>query len=121
MRPALARALDELVREEYGSNKALAEHIRVSESTIQRIRHGHIPSLTVLRKFAERTSYNLLELQRLAGMPVDPPVMSGGERSEVEDALVQAASRLTPKNRRIVQRLIDTLLAEQRAEEQDEG
>lgn len=121
MRPALARALDELVREEYGSNRELAERVQVSESTIARIRRGHIPSLATLKRLAEGIpQYSLLELQKMAGIlepsaSGDVPEMTRGKR---EQTILKIIEQLSPARQRLAEALLATLLEEQRQEDE---
>jgi len=114
----LAQAVSEKIgpNKEFSSNLAFAERVGVSEATIQRIRHGHIPSLTTLRKMAEAIpEWGLLELQRMAG--VEDIVAPGGERDEFSRALVNASALLTPAEQRAVMALIKSLVTARKDEE----
>ena len=111
----------------FSSNYAFAEHVGVSEHTVRKLRkmgkpgkyEDYRPNIETLRKIAEAfPETSISELSRMAGFPMDDDEV---DHNEAVKRLARAASRLTPENQRLVQRLIDTLLAEQRAEEQDEG
>ena len=121
MRPALAQVVDELIREEYGSNRELAERVKVSETTVARIRRGHIPSLAILKKLAEGIpQYSLIELQKLAGMLEpsangDVPEMTRGKR---EQTILKITEQLSPARQRLAEALLATLLEEQRQEDE---
>lgn len=105
-------------RREFRSNRALAEHIGVSEGTVRNLRRkcdgsgNYTPTLDTLRKIAEAfPAVSLVELQRMAGLPVPP---AEGSRDEQEERLMNAAARLTPEHQKLVMSLVYTLLAEQR-------
>lgn len=107
----------------FSSNYALAEHVGVSEHTVRKLRkmgkpgkyEDYQPNIETLRKIAEAfPETSISELSRMAGFPMDDTEV---DHDEAVKRLARAGSRLTPENQRIVQRLIDTLLAEQRAED----
>lgn len=125
----MAEWLDKKIgrRREFHSNRAFAEYVGLSEGTVRNLRKlgcldvdsHYQPQVGTLRKIAEKfPETSLAELARMAGIELAEPIEASANLAE---DVIRAASRLTPENQRLVQRLIETLLAEQRAEEQDEG
>lgn len=112
----LAQAVEAMIGpdKEFSSNQAMAEKIGVSYATIQRIRHGHIPSLTTLRKMADAIpEWGLVQLQRWAGVPVVDP---DAKHDEWVRAVINAGSLLTPAEQKAVRALINNLVASRREE-----
>lgn len=104
---------------EFTSNRAFAEHVGLSEYTIRKLRKqgtgrykNYMPDPTTLIKLAEGIpETSLAEIQRMAGMPVEPLAGSGDERTR---QFANAASRLTPENQAALMGMIKVLLEQQK-------
>ena len=93
----------------FRTNTEIAKSTELSEKTIRRLRAGYEPGLSTLRKLANGLQYPLDQLQRMAGILADDPEVLDDTTNYINEGL----KRLSPKNRRAVQRMIDSLLSDQ--------
>jgi len=104
-------------RREFTSNRALAEHVGVSEGTIRNLRRmcdgsgKYHPTLDTLNKLSEAfPDTTLAELQRLAGLNVEPVPEDREERVE---QFAKAAAKLNPQYQELIWNFLQTVLEQQ--------
>jgi transcriptional regulator with XRE-family HTH domain len=94
---------------QFGSNRELARSVGLSDTTIRRILAGESPEIRTLKKLSNGLQYPIDQLQRMAGILADDPEVLDDTTNYINEGL----KRLSPKNRRRIQKMINNLLEEQ--------
>lgn len=109
-----ATRLFELIQEEMRrrnlSQNEFARLVGVSPATLSAIRHGHTPTVEVLRLLADKLGMQLHDLAEIAGVMERDPLAAEDIRPEVRE-LLRRFDRLPPDRQKAIMRMFEDLVS----------
>ncbi len=102
----LAAFIREQARNRAMSANEFAKFVGVSSATLSAVRHGHRPSLDVVRQLAEKLDMSVNDLAEIAGIIE----RDGDELSPEVRAMLRRYSKLPPDRRQAVLRMFNEMI-----------